>query len=65
MSIPTEQDRALAEIEELAAAIRTRLTTFRYTGGGEQEVATRRSHVQNFANKVIAFARKNVRSSFC
>jgi hypothetical protein len=57
MPIPTSQDYALAEIDDIASGIKTRLTTFRYAGRGERDIGALRDQLQDFVNKVMAFAR--------
>ena len=57
MGIPTEHDLAIGEIEDVAASIRTTLTTLRYSGGGERAIAALRDLLQDYVTRVMKAAR--------
>jgi hypothetical protein len=57
MAIPTQQDRDLSEIDDLASGIKVKLCVMRHAGQGARDFAGLRSQLQEFVNKTMAFAR--------
>ncbi|NPU12048.1 hypothetical protein HL666_14850 [Bradyrhizobium sp. 83002] len=57
MSIPTRQDYALRDVENLAANVVVRLTTMRYAPKNtNRDVAGLREVLQQYVNAVMALA---------
>jgi hypothetical protein len=57
MGIPTAQDQALAEIDDIANSIKVKLTIMRHAGKGARDFTGLRDVLQQYVNKVMAFAR--------
>lgn len=55
MGIPTAKDYALVDIENLAANVLTRLTTFRHTPGVKDRAGLRET-LQAYVTKVMSYA---------
>ncbi len=61
MPIPTAQDRALAEIDDMAASIKVRLTTMRYAGKEKRDIAGLHDLLQHYVEQVMHFAHQTER----
>ncbi len=57
MPIPTQADRDLGEIDDLAAGINTRLSVMRFAGKGARDYAGLRDQLQEFVDKVMQLAK--------
>jgi hypothetical protein len=57
MAIPTRADHDLAEIENLSNAIRGKLTVMRFAGKAPRDFAGLRDVLQEYVDRVMAFAR--------
>ncbi len=56
MPIPTPQDADLAEISNLANSVMVRLMVLRHAGGGKRDFAGLREVLQDYIDRVMAFA---------
>jgi hypothetical protein len=56
MAIPTAIDQQLAAIDDMAASIKVWLTTIRYSGKTERDIAGLRDALQAYVDTVMAFA---------
>lgn len=57
MAIPTDFDRQLGAIGEIANGITVRLTTMRWAGKGARDIEGLRDQLQAFVDAVMAMAR--------
>ena len=57
MPIPTAQDKALAEIDDLANSIKVKLAVMRFAGKEPRDIAGLRNVLQTYVTKVMKFAR--------
>jgi hypothetical protein len=56
MPIPTREDAALAEIDQLANSIKGRLVIMRHAGNARRDFAGLRELLQEYADRVQDFA---------
>ncbi len=56
MGIPTAQDMALAEIDDLASSIKVKLTIMRHAGRSPRDIAGLRDALQDYVDRVMRFA---------